>query len=123
MLSGHEMLGQLLVVLLQSTSHLHEFAQSMLGHAAVPLQVMSHALAPQLIPWHESPPPQVMSHPLPSAQSMLPHAFALLHWIVQRKPTGHLTSPHGLFALHSIWQVLSVRSQDEHGLGHGSSTQ
>ena len=81
--SGHEILGQLVAVLLQSTSHLHEFTQSMLGHDAAPLQVMSHDLVPQLIPWHEAGPAQVISQPLPGAQSMSPQAFALLHLIVQ----------------------------------------
>ena len=111
------MLGQLLVVLLQLTSHLHELAQSMLGHADCPLQSIWHAFVPQLMLRHAFVPPQMMSQPLPEAQSMSPQAFALLQRIVQAYPAGHWTAPHDLPALQSIMHVLAARSQDEHGAG------
>jgi hypothetical protein len=48
---------------------------------------------------------------------MLPQALALLHRIVQANPNGHCTLPHGLLAVQSIRQVISVKSHELHGLG------
>lgn len=80
---GHETFGHTLGLLLQSTSHLHEFLQSIAGHADGPLQLMLHGAAPQLILPQALPVEQVMVQPMPSAQSMPPQAFELLHLIVQ----------------------------------------
>lgn len=79
--SGHETLGHAL--LLQVTSHRHDAAQSMAPHPDTPLQSIAHGLAPQVMLWHADGAEQVMSQFLPWLQSMLPHAFALLHLIVQ----------------------------------------
>ena len=80
---GHETFGHTLGLLLQSTSHLHEFAQSIRGHADGPVQLMSQGPAPQLILPHALPAEQLMVQPMPWAQSMPPQAFVLLHLIVQ----------------------------------------
>jgi len=79
---GHETLGHAFW-LLQLTSHLHDAAQSMVPHDDTPPQLIAHACAPQLIFRQDDPPEQVMLQPLLWLQSMSPHAFALLHLIVQ----------------------------------------
>jgi hypothetical protein len=115
-LSGHDMLGQAMA-LLQSTSQLHAATQSMDGHDDCPEHPTLHSVNPQSIAPHDREPEQLMSHLVPRMQSMLPHALALLHSIVQSYPSGHWTLPHGLAALHSILQVRLSGSQDVHGLG------
>jgi hypothetical protein len=60
---------------------------------------------------------------LADLQSMSRQALVLLHLIVQSKPAGHWTAPHGLFEVHSILQVLSPMSHAVHGLGQAACTQ
>jgi hypothetical protein len=113
---GHDMLGQAAPLVLQLTSHRHDRAQSIDGHAPGPEQLMSHAPPPQLMLWHAAAPEQSMVQPRASVQSMSPQ-LALLHLNVQSKPAGHLTSPQAWLVLHSTRQVRSRRSQSVHGLG------
>lgn len=74
---GHSLLW------LQSTSQLHDAAQSTDGHAATPEQRTVHALGPQFRFPHDAEPRQATSQLLPLAQSMLPHAPLVEQRIVQ----------------------------------------
>jgi hypothetical protein len=115
--TGQDMLGHAPLLALQVTSHLHEPAQSIDGHASWPVQLISHAAGPQLMLPHAAWPEQSILQCVPSAQSMSPQ-LAVPHRMVQSKPGGHFTGPQAVPALHWTSQVLSVRSQDVHGLGH-----
>jgi hypothetical protein len=119
---GQAMFGQSLEGLLQSTSHLHEFAQSIEGHDEGALQLISHGLAPQLIAPHDDGLEQWISQLLLWAQSIGPQAFGSVQRIVQSKPGGHWTLAHVVFESQSILHPMS-ESQDEHWLGHGPRTQ
>ena len=121
---GQDMLGHAPLLALQVTSHPHELAQSIPGHALWPEQLISHAAWPQLMRPHAAWPEQSILQCVPSAQSMSPQP-AVPHRMVQSKPSGHFTAPQPVPELHWTSQVLSVRSQDVHGLGHAlvASTQ
>ena len=111
------MLGHAAPLLLQLTSHLHELAQSIAGHAPWPVQVMSHSAGPQLMLPHAAWPEQSILQRAPAAQSMSPQP-ELPHRMVQSKPGGHFTGPQPVPALHWTSQVLLSRLQSVHGLGH-----
>jgi hypothetical protein len=74
---GHSLLW------LQSTSQLHDAAQSTDGHAAAPEQRTAHEPAPQFRLPHDAEPRQATSQLLPLAQSIVPHAPLALQRIVQ----------------------------------------
>jgi hypothetical protein len=112
-----------LLGLLQATSHLHESAQSMLRHADGPLQLMPHGFMPQSIAVHEDCPEQSISQLAPWLQSMSPQAPMSLQVIVQSKPAGHWTAPHGWAPLQSTRHVRALRSHAVHGLGQEADTQ
>jgi hypothetical protein len=99
------------------TSHAHDATQSIVWHDDAPAQSTEHWPKPQLIAPHAIALEQLMSQLVPGTQSMLPQALALLHRIVQANPSGHCTFPHGWLAVHSIRQVMSVRSHESHGPG------
>jgi hypothetical protein len=116
------MLGQA-TALLHATSHLHEDAQSIEGHAPVPVHSTSHSPGPQRIAPHDAMPLQSITHPVAWVQSTSSHASVLLHRIEHSKPGGHTTSPHPRLLLHVIWQVMAATLHDEHWLGQGASMQ
>jgi len=118
------MLGHALLLALQLTSHLHELAQSIDGHAFWPEQLISHSARPQWTLPHADAPEQSILQRLAAAQSMSPQ-LAVPHRMVQSKPGGHFTAPQELLELHWTSQVRSARLQDVHGLGHtlSASTQ
>jgi hypothetical protein len=89
---GQDMLGHAAPVLLQLTSHWHDRAQSIDGHAPWPEQVMSHAASPQLMLPHAAWPEQSILQRRAAAQSMSPQ-LELLHRMVQSNPAGHFTAP------------------------------
>lgn len=95
----------------------------MLRHDDGPLQLMPHGFMPQLIAVHEDCPEQLISQLAPWLQSMSPQAFMLLQLIVQSKPAGHWTAPHGEVSLQSTRHVRASRSHAVHGLGHVADTQ
>jgi len=114
---GHAIPGQA-AGLPQVTSQRHAFAHPMKGQAAAPEHWTWHRVVAQSIAWHEPWPLQLMSQLLPAPHVTSPHAPELLQRTVQSNPAGHVTSPHGLPAVHSIRQVMAVRSHDVHPLGH-----
>jgi hypothetical protein len=69
--------------LLQDTSQLHDAAQSIIGHADAPEHWIEHFCVPQLTLPHAAEAEQSTSQLCASAQSMSPHAWPLLHRIVQ----------------------------------------
>jgi hypothetical protein len=95
----------------------------MLRHDDGPLQLTPHGFMPQLIVVHEDCPEQLISQLAPWLQSMSPQAFMLLQLIVQSKPAGHWTAPHGEVSLQSTRHVRASRSHAVHGLGHVADTQ
>jgi hypothetical protein len=115
--SGHEAAGQA-IALLQSRSHRQASAQSTNGQDATPLQSTVQAPLPQWMPPQEAAPEQLISQPSPSAQSISPHAPALLQRTSHSKPSGHFTLPHGRFAVQSIRQVRWPMLQELHSSGH-----
>jgi hypothetical protein len=114
---GHDICGQSAPRLLQVTSQLHDAAQSTDGHAPAPEQRTSHSPAPQRSAPHDIAPLQSTLQLLASRQSTSPHADGLLHRMVQSQPIGHCTLPHGLLAVQSIRQLMSVASQLAHCAG------
>ncbi len=68
----------------QATSHAHELAQLICGHAFLALHVMSHVPAPHAITVvHALTVLHDTVQALATEQSMPLHALAALHWIVQ----------------------------------------
>lgn len=115
--TGHDMFGHAMPLLLQLTSHRHEPAQSIDGHALAPEQLMSHAAGPQLTLPHAIALRQSILQWVAAAQSMSPQ-LPVSHRMEQSKPGGHFTWPQTWLESHWTSQVLPLRLQDVHGGGH-----
>jgi hypothetical protein len=82
---------------------------------APPLHVTLQSRPPQSIVLHALAVEQLIVHDVPAVQSMVPHAFAVAHVMLQFQLGGHDTPP---VPFPVMLHVIDAKSQLSHVVGH-----